>query len=1155
MTTQFTQDTQQLTQDAVDPRRLGKSNLGIDEEDEADLICILHPNTPKTYNVVKALADSNAQLVLQSPGQQNPQEGELTPLAQVHEHGGDFQAEEPTSTARSDGHGQESLQADETTPAVQSIGPAQDIALRFSSHVIDPSAGFVFGRNSMKCDVNLDPSEDQKRFSNTHFRIYLNYNGVLMLEDMSTNGTIVDRQILGGKKNEPPQPKSMMLSTGSLIEILAPEAVNVLKFVVRIPSRANNAAAYEEKLHEYLNHVHVAAQRANACSIGEGPPITEAAARGMLAAPLKGPPNIKAIPALPAASLSSARVTNWNGAKKYNPVGTLGQGGFATVLKVATYFSGDFFAVKEIDKRRHIYGGVLDRKLQNELDIIRNVKHPNIVEFVEYYETDRHLYIVMEYVPCGDLRGYIESHGRLLEENAQVMSRQSLLALNYLHNERKVTHRDIKPDNILIASERPFVVKLADFGLSKMVTSREMNLTTFCGTMAHCAPEVYPDYAGHSANPTLKRGRHGAPKQRPYTQLVDIWSYGTVVWYALSGRYVFEAKEFNKDKMLDTIMLTLPDPFVLRDVGVSEEAIDLLMNMIQSDPQRRIPTSSCLRHPWIFDGSPDIADAVSNAHASDDGLDELDFIEDRVFGGEQEAHEDYGVGSLNVSDGQENGHSSKRFKVNPPRELLQVADTVRLNSQPGLGGHDYKVPTTPGIQEFHFPKAPKLFGELSQTALRSSGAFNEPQAQPAPYQQQISLQADDGSAQSLTHGSTLSRAHTPNAEHQNDPKNSPQQLLAHRDTTNSNMTAAQNMVQELHTVSPSRLQSLGGERETKKSAQTSIAGKTDASTNPSKDQSAQSKASGPLKESKSNHFNRQIELPYRAADYYDPYDPSTHNAAYASQISGIKFHDESSSITVPGDDGKTIVLPETVAASFQASRPGSQDSRLQPMPRNDMHDSHDNKQYPKSQPARVSQVAHPRFQGATTESRSETGSSSVSYGLLRSTPDSFRSDLEIPLTYEVTTWGREDGCTIPYPDKEDTRIPKKGLEILVHIPKSVHSQSRIHNAHQQVSFNSSSNAKRRPSALQLESARVWIHTMSRRGIFVNGVHMDKANKKGESLCGQLRRGDEVVVYNSSEKGKKEKLAFECVWFAGGSNEVRGDGDEAFVVERERVEKP
>jgi serine/threonine protein kinase len=115
----------------------------------------------------------------------------------------------------------------------------------------------------------------------------------------------------------------------------------------------------------------------------------------------------------------------------------------------------------------------------------------------------------MEYVPGGELSSYLQANGKLSEDTVKNITRQILHALQYLHK-RKITHRDIKPDNILIASYNPMRVKLSDFGLSK-VAQDETFLKTFCGTLLYCAPEVYPEYESYRKGEARKRRRLGDP--------------------------------------------------------------------------------------------------------------------------------------------------------------------------------------------------------------------------------------------------------------------------------------------------------------------------------------------------------------------------------------------------------------------------------------------------------------------------------------------------------------------------------------------------------------------------------------------------------------------------------------------------------------------
>ena len=118
---------------------------------------------------------------------------------------------------------------------------------------------------------------------------------------------------------------------------------------------------------------------------------------------------------------------------------------------------GKIFAAKELEKRRFVKNGQLDKKIQEEIKIMQSLRHPNIIEFVEYHDQGDYLYIIMEYAPYGDLQKQINDHGPLKEDVGRSLAEQVLLGLQYLHR-AKITHRDIKPDNILISSFDPLQV-------------------------------------------------------------------------------------------------------------------------------------------------------------------------------------------------------------------------------------------------------------------------------------------------------------------------------------------------------------------------------------------------------------------------------------------------------------------------------------------------------------------------------------------------------------------------------------------------------------------------------------------------------------------------------------------------------------------------
>lgn len=115
----------------------------------------------------------------------------------------------------------------------------------------------------------------------------------------------------------------------------------------------------------------------------------------------------------------------------------------------------------------------------------------------------------MEFVPYGDLAAYTENGTAMPEYMCQAVAVQIISALDYLHR-RHITHRDIKPDNILVSSIHPYLFKLSDFGLSKIVNNDETFLKSFCGTLLYCAPEIYPGFE------RARLGYHPLKRPRPH---------------------------------------------------------------------------------------------------------------------------------------------------------------------------------------------------------------------------------------------------------------------------------------------------------------------------------------------------------------------------------------------------------------------------------------------------------------------------------------------------------------------------------------------------------------------------------------------------------------------------------------------------------------
>jgi len=174
---------------------------------------------------------------------------------------------------------------------------------------------------------------------------------------------------------------------------------------------------------------------------------------------------------------------------------------------------------------------------------------------------------------------------------AKYIFRQLLDGVGYMHS-RHVIHRDLKPENILIVSSQPAPppatghlrdIKIADFGLSKVITDGSSIAKTFVGTPQYWAPEVLNVQRGGS-----------------YTQSADFWSLGAVLFVMLCGRYPFDGKKMPLEEQIQTAAYSMSSAVWQK---VSEEAKDVVRGLLKVSPAERLSLDDCLQHPWLADGS------------------------------------------------------------------------------------------------------------------------------------------------------------------------------------------------------------------------------------------------------------------------------------------------------------------------------------------------------------------------------------------------------------------------------------------------------------------------------------------------------------------------------------------------------------------------
>ncbi|KYQ57328.1 Serine/threonine-protein kinase Chk2 [Trachymyrmex zeteki] len=261
----------------------------------------------------------------------------------------------------------------------------------------------------------------------------------------------------------------------------------------------------------------------------------------------------------------------------------LGTGACGEVRLLFKKDGSETFAIKVIQKNYFSTGtgNILNNpaNVRNEVEILRKLKHPCIIPLKDIFDTPEVMYIILELMEGGELFDRIRSRKKLSESCAKLIFYQVVHAVNYLHRQG-ITHRDLKPENILLKdnSENP-LVKVSDFGMSKFVDAQTM-MRTFCGTPMYVAPEIL-----------ATNGRSS------YTNQVDVWSLGVILYVSLSGRVPFSNNNVTLADQIKGGMYEFRSQFEL----VSQDATNLIKRMMTVDPKTRITVPRILLHPWLRD--------------------------------------------------------------------------------------------------------------------------------------------------------------------------------------------------------------------------------------------------------------------------------------------------------------------------------------------------------------------------------------------------------------------------------------------------------------------------------------------------------------------------------------------------------------------------
>ncbi|XP_028156845.1 MAP/microtubule affinity-regulating kinase 3 isoform X5 [Ostrinia furnacalis] len=256
---------------------------------------------------------------------------------------------------------------------------------------------------------------------------------------------------------------------------------------------------------------------------------------------------------------------------KYKLLKTIGKGNFAKVKLAKHVPTGKEVAIKIIDKTQLNPGSL--QKLFREVRIMKMLDHPNIVKLFQVIETEKTLYLVMEYASGGEVFDYLVLHGRMKEKEARAKFRQIVSAVQYCHQKR-IIHRDLKAENLLLDGEMN--IKIADFGFSNEFTPGA-KLDTFCGSPPYAAPELF------------QGKKYDGPE-------VDVWSLGVILYTLVSGSLPFDGstlRELRERVLRGKYRI----PFYM-----STDCENLLKKFLVLNPAKRASLESIMRDKWMNTG-------------------------------------------------------------------------------------------------------------------------------------------------------------------------------------------------------------------------------------------------------------------------------------------------------------------------------------------------------------------------------------------------------------------------------------------------------------------------------------------------------------------------------------------------------------------------
>ncbi|CAK87484.1 unnamed protein product (macronuclear) [Paramecium tetraurelia] len=249
----------------------------------------------------------------------------------------------------------------------------------------------------------------------------------------------------------------------------------------------------------------------------------------------------------------------------------LGSGASSKVYRVLNKLTHCLYASKCIHKERYVNIQLIQNRMIQEIDLMRRLDHETIVKMIDIFEGEKSFYIILELLQGDSLHTFFKKHSLTLTQIRQIISR-CLQALCYL-DLNNIIHRDLKLENVVLKEQgKVESVRIIDFGLAIYSSNNQRQL---CGTPGYIAPEMFIE-------------------KYPYTTKVDVFSLGAIFYKLLCKKPLFHGN--TSEEILENNKKFLWNNHLK---NCSDETIDLIKQMLQRDPNKRISAYQALQHPFF----------------------------------------------------------------------------------------------------------------------------------------------------------------------------------------------------------------------------------------------------------------------------------------------------------------------------------------------------------------------------------------------------------------------------------------------------------------------------------------------------------------------------------------------------------------------------